>query len=122
MGSRFSLYAASVELHSICNGYIDSNGKNWTFEGCFRGYPGYPGLQEYLKNGYCQLAQCFADGGSSKTCYCQLYHEACKAYGNERPYNVSTELIIAPPNIIKLMLEFFAFDIDTARLNWLLRD
>ncbi len=93
MGSRFTAYAAAVSLNAICNGYTDAMGKNWTFEGCFDyvDYPGYPGLQEYLRNAYCRFAQCAVDGGTYDSCYCQLYHDLCEKYGDKRPYNVSKE-------------------------------
>jgi hypothetical protein len=94
MGSRFTAYAAAVSLNAICNGYTDEMGKNWTFEGCINyvDYPGYPGLQEYLRNGNCRVAQCAVEGGSYESCYCHLYHDACEVYGDERPYDVSKEL------------------------------
>jgi hypothetical protein len=100
-GSRLTVETAAVELNAICNGYTDVNGKNWTFEGCIESYPGYPGALEYAKNAYCRLAQCVVDGGSHESCYCQLYHDACDQYGDERPYDVSKELKNAFPQNAK---------------------
>ena len=78
-------------FNSLCNGYTDANGKNWTMEGCWD-LAEYPGLQKYAIGAYCDMSKCIADGGSSGSCYCQLYHSLCQTYGNERPYNVSVEL------------------------------
>ncbi len=78
-------------FNSLCYGYTDANGKNWTMEGCWD-LAEYPGLQKYAIVTYCNMSKCIADGGSSGSCYCQLYHSLCQTYGNERPYNVSVEL------------------------------
>jgi hypothetical protein len=79
---------------SLCNGYIDENGKNWTLEGCFGYYADYPNVQKYAINAYCKMSKCIADGGTHGSCYCQVYHSLCQIYGDERQYNVSQELII----------------------------
>ena len=86
-------------FNSLCNGYTDANGKNWTMEGCWD-LAEYPDLQKYAIGAYCDMSKCIADGGSSGSCYCQLNHSLCQTYGNERPYNVSVEL----RSIIDLLL------------------
>lgn len=85
----FNIYSSAASLNTICNGYIDTNGKNWTFGGCFPEYLEVPRLQEYMKNLGCQLAKCFDDGGAYGSCYCQAYHTACEKYGDQRLYEVS---------------------------------
>ena len=85
----FNIYSSAASVNSICNGYIDANGKNWTFGGCFPDYLEVPRRQEYMKNLGCQLAKCFDDGGAYGSCYCQAYHSACEKYGDQRLYEVS---------------------------------
>lgn len=85
----FNIYSSAASFNSICNGYIDANGKNWTFGGCFPDYLEVPRLQEYMRNLGCQLAKCFDDGGAYGSCYCQAYHSACEKYGDQRLYEVS---------------------------------
>lgn len=90
MGSHLTAHAAAVEFNAICNGYSDASGRNWTFEGCIADYyKDIPGLLEYARNAYCRIAQCAVEGGTYGACYCQLYHDACEQYGDERPFDVS---------------------------------
>ena len=91
-------------FNSLCNnGYTDANGKNWTFEGCWAHVADYPGLQKYAMDAYCKMSECIVDGGSSGSCYCQLYQSLCDTYGDERPYNVSPKLFrLDTPVILKL--------------------
>jgi hypothetical protein len=112
--SRLTIYAGADSLNAICNGYTDVMGKNWTFEGCFKYYPQYPGYQEYLRNGYCRVAQCAVEGGSYESCYCHLYHDACEAYGDDRPYNVSEESEKCIPKNVTTQF-FFVFHFVIAR-------
>ena len=83
-----NIFASAAAFNSICNGYTDVDGNTWTLEGCFPNYPGYPGVQDYVKNVYCPLAKCFVDGGSYGSCYCEACHSACQVYVDERPYSV----------------------------------
>ena len=93
LGSRFTYYAAAVELNAICNGYNDSNGNNWTFEGCTPDhYKGIPGLLDYARTIYCGIAQCAVEGGTYGSCYCQWYDFLCQTYGDERRYIVSQKM------------------------------
>lgn len=87
----FVSYECSQIFHSLCNGYTDADGKHWTFEGCYRGHPDFPGLQEYNKNYGCPLWECIVEGGTYGSCFCQLYHSLCQTYGDERPYAVCHE-------------------------------
>ena len=112
-GRRISDQCAPV-FTSLCNGYIDENGKNWTLEGCFRYYADYPNLQKYAINAYCKMSKCIADGGTYGSCYCQVYHSLCQRYGDERQYNVSPELRI---KFQILMLNIAAFDRGTVLCN-----
>lgn len=90
IGSRLTAYTAAIEFDAICTGYMDKNGKNWTFEGCVNEYyKDIPGHLEYVKGMYCRIAKCSIEGGTYGACYCQLYHDACLINGDERPFNVS---------------------------------
>jgi hypothetical protein len=71
-------------FNSLCNGYTDVDGKNWTLEGCIN--PAYPGLQEYTKQYFCPVVKCLVEGGTYGACFCQMYHSLCLTYGDERPY------------------------------------
>ena len=84
----FVSYECSQVFHSLCNGYTDADGKHWTFEGCYRGHPDFPGLQEYNRNYGCPLWKCIVEGGTYGSCFCQLYHSLCQTYGDDRPYAV----------------------------------
>jgi len=75
-------------FNSLCNGYTDVDGKNWTSEGCMS--PAYPaGLREYVKHYSCPVVKCLVEGGTYEDCFCQMYHSLCLTYGDERPYQVS---------------------------------
>ena len=84
-----NVYTSAAAFNSICNGYMDTNGRNWTLEGCVGNYPETPNYQMYSMKGICPLAKCVDEGGTYGSCYCQLYNAMCKMYGDERPYVVS---------------------------------
>ena len=83
------LFNCTIPYDDICNGVADANGTNWGFEGCVRDYPGYPDFQRYQQTASCEVARCVVDGGTYGSCYCQMYHSLCKAFGDARTYNVS---------------------------------
>jgi hypothetical protein len=76
-------------INSLCNGYTDADGKEWNIDRCINDYQDYPGLHEYAKTAYCLLSQCFVEGGTYGSCFCQWYQSACEMIGKERPYTVS---------------------------------
>lgn len=76
-------------INALCNGVTDANGTKWEIEGCIRDYPGYPDYQLYSKTVYCEFANCFADGGTYGSCYCQMYRSLCDQFGDVRKYSVS---------------------------------
>jgi len=89
--NRNTMFDCFVPYNDICNEVPDANGKQWNFEGCFRDYPDYPDYQLYLRMSRCGIAKCVFNGGTYGSCYCQLFHSFCKAFGDERAYNYYAE-------------------------------
>ena len=69
-------YDCAAELHAVCNGMTDANGKTWDIAGCV-------GYAEYYENLYCPYVACLVGGGTRGTCGCTFYEDSCEIYRDD---------------------------------------